>query len=164
MMLIKVLFFLFNSLSVDMVLQVGRILSPHHSSELTALMLGSERPVVLAGDRNVETVVEGSSFSLECHVKVPVNIDTSVTIMWKHEDLVLQADNVRVRHDPNMNITFVKKTSVDLSKTSYSTYLAVAVTEKKYQGGSSQPVNMKLHSLVGPGLPQYIDICSTFIV
>ena len=90
--------------------------------------------MVLAGDTNVETVLEGSSFSLEYHVKVPVNIDTRVTIMWKHEDLVLQADNVKVRHDPNMNITFVKKTSVDLSKTSYSTYLAVAVTEKKYQG------------------------------
>ena len=135
-MLIKVLFFLFNCLSVDMVLQVGHILSPSHSSRLTCLMLGSERPVVLAGDTNVETVLEGSSFSLECHVRVPVNIDTRVTIMWKHEDLVLQADNVKVRHDPNMNITFVKKTSVDLRKTSYSTYLAVAVTEKKYQGWS----------------------------
>ena len=97
-------------------------------------LLGSERPVVLAGQRDVESVVEGSSFSLECHVSVPVNIDTRVTIMWKHEDLVLQADNVKVRHDPNMNITLVKKTSVDMRKTSYSTYLAVAVTEKKYQG------------------------------
>ena len=89
---------------------------------------------MLAGQRDVENVVEGSSFSLECHVSVPVNIDTRVTIMWKHEDLVLQADNVKVRHDPNMNITLVKKTSVDMRKTSYSTYLAVAVTEKKYQG------------------------------
>ena len=100
---------------------------------------------MLAGDRNVETVVEGSSFSLECHVKVPVNIDTSVTIMWKHEDLVLQADNVKVRHDPNMNISFVKKTSVDLSKTSYSTYLAVAVTEKKYQGWLSLCWSASVH-------------------
>ena len=72
-------------------------LSPHHSSELTCLVLGSERPVVLAGDTNVQTVLEGSSFSLECHVRVPVNIDTRVTIMWKHEDLVLQADNVKVK-------------------------------------------------------------------
>ena len=105
-------------------------------------MLGSERPVVLAGQRDVESVVEGSSFSLECHVSVPVNIDTRVTIMWKHEDLVLQADNVKVRHDPNMNITLVKKTSMDMTKTSYSTYLAVAVAEKKYQG-------RKLHLVSG---------------
>ena len=89
---------------------------------------------MFAGDGNVESVVEGASFSLECHVSVPVNIDTRVTIMWKHEDLVLQADNVKVRHDPNMNITLVKKTSMDMTKTSYSTYLAVAVAEKKYQG------------------------------
>ena len=67
------------------------------SSELISLLLGSERPVLLAGDSNLETVVEGASFSLECHVSVPVNIDTRVTIMWKHEDLVLQADNVKVR-------------------------------------------------------------------
>ena len=33
-----------------------------------------------------------------------------------------------------MNISLVKKTSVDMRKTSYSTYLAVAVAEKKYQG------------------------------
>ena len=92
------------------------------------------RPVVMAGDRNVETVVEGSSFTLECHVSVPVTIDNSVTIMWKQEDLVLQADTVRVRHDPNMNITFLKKTSTDMSQTHYSTYLRVEAAEKSYQG------------------------------
>ena len=37
MMLIKVIFFLFNSLSVDMVLQVRIILWTEHISELTLL-------------------------------------------------------------------------------------------------------------------------------
>ena len=92
--MIKLLLILFNSLSVDMVLQVVK--SPRKFLSTITLLL-EERPMVVAGDRNVESVVEGSSFSLECHVSVPVTMDNSVTIMWKHEDLVLQADNVKVR-------------------------------------------------------------------
>ena len=130
-MMIKLLLILFNSLSVDMVLQVVK--SPRKFLSTINLLL-EERPMVVAGDRNVESVVEGSSFSLECHVSVPVTMDNSVTIMWKHEDLVLQADTVRVRHDPNMNITFLKKTSTDMSQTRYSTYLTVAAAETSYEG------------------------------
>ena len=133
-MMIKLLFILFNSLSVDMVLQVITLLQLILYISMLDLQAGQERPVVVAGDRNVQTVVEGSSFSLECHVSVPVRIDTRVTIMWKHGDLVLQADTVLVRHDPNMNITFLKKTSTDMSQTHYSTYLRVEAAEKSYQG------------------------------
>lgn len=130
-MMIKLLFILHNCLCVDMELQVeGSTVCSGHDP----LSILEVRPVVMAGDRNVETVIEGSSFTLECHVSVPVTIDNSVTIMWKQEDLVLQADTVRVRHDPNMNITFLKKTSTDMSQTHYSTYLRVEAAEKSYQG------------------------------
>ena len=45
-------------------------------------------------DRDVR-VVEGGTFSLECEVMVGQEIDSKVTIMWKHQDMVLQADDIR---------------------------------------------------------------------
>ena len=41
-------------------------------------------------------VVEGGTFSLECEVVVGQDIDSKVTIMWKHQDMVLQADDIRL--------------------------------------------------------------------
>ena len=49
-------------------------------------------------------VVEGGTFSLECEVLVGQDIDSKVTIMWKHQDMVLQADDIRyLTTEPLMN-------------------------------------------------------------
>ena len=59
-MMIKLLFILFNSLSVDMVLQVITLLQLILYISMLDLQAGQERPVVVAGDRNVQTVVEAA--------------------------------------------------------------------------------------------------------
>jgi len=84
-------------------------------------------------DAEVVGVVEGQTFKLWCEVVVDQDIDSKVTIMWKHEEMVLQADDIRVRYDQNMNIT-MKKSRIGMLKTSYSTELSVTSADKSYEG------------------------------
>ena len=39
--------------------------------------------------------VQGQSFNLSCTVMVEASLGSKVTIMWKHEDSVLQANDIR---------------------------------------------------------------------
>ena len=51
--------------------------------------------MILVGEEDVVNVVEGQSFNLSCQVTVPATIDSKVTIIWKQNDNVLQADEIR---------------------------------------------------------------------
>ena len=48
----------------------------------------------LTAERRNRTVVAGGRFQLDCTVSSPVPA-VRQTVLWKHEDMVLQADNVR---------------------------------------------------------------------
>ena len=40
-------------------------------------------------------LIQGHSFNLSCTVMVEASLGSKVTIMWKHEDSVLQANDIR---------------------------------------------------------------------
>ena len=43
----------------------------------------------------MDCAVQGHSFNLSCTVMVEASLGSKVTIMWKHEDSVLQANDIR---------------------------------------------------------------------
>jgi len=90
-------------------------------------------PSLVAAGYN-QSVVQGDPFTLDCHISASKNGEQTQTIMWKLEDKVLQADDVRVRIDPNMNITILRKPSNNHLPNSYSTYLMVRQADQSYAG------------------------------
>jgi len=86
-------------------------------------------PIVRSQPNTNVTVVQGEAFILDCHISNRANEDT---ILWKHGSQVLQADHVRVRVDPNLEI----KTDPEgpSYRRSYKTSLRVRQANTNYAG------------------------------
>jgi len=86
-------------------------------------------PIVRSQPNTNVTVVQGEAFILDCHIS---NRATEDTILWKHGSQVLQADHVRVRVDPNLEIT--TESEGPTYRRSYKTSLRVRQANTNYAG------------------------------